>query len=143
MRILYVGMGESWGNTARGAGYEERFFRDSLARMPNTALETFDFLAVLARRGREDMSRMLSDRVRDVQPDLLFMVLLDDDTAPLRQTVKDITEDTETVTMLWVCDDPWQFEGFSSVWAPCVDWIITTDVDTVIRTHQRPGLGST
>ena len=135
VRILYVGMSEAWGNVTRGVGYEERFFGTSLASLPGVAAETFDYMAITARRGQADMSRMLARRVRETRPDLLFMVLLDTATAPSRETVREITETTNTTTVLWVCDDPWQFAEFSQHWAPCVDWIITTDADTLPRYH--------
>ncbi|MEM7202215.1 MAG: glycosyltransferase [Planctomycetota bacterium] len=141
VHVLYVGMGEDWGNLTRGVGYEEPLFQRSLASLPGVSSETFDYMALLARRGRADMSKMLARRVRESRPDLLFLVLLDEATAPSRETVREITETTDTTTALWVCDDPWQFDEFSRHWAPCVDWIITTDEDTLPR-YSALGRGS-
>jgi len=126
-RILYVGMGRAWGDVARGAGYEDQFFRRSLEDHPGLVVEHFDFMTKLAQRGQEDMSRMLWRRVLESRPDMVFLVPFAGWAGPLRETVRRITECTSALTLLWICDDPWQFEDFSSAWAPCVDHIITSD----------------
>lgn len=120
-------MGRAWGDVARGAGYEDQFFRRSLEDYPGIVVEHFDFMAKLAQRGREDMSQLLWRRVVETRPDMVFLVPFAPWAGPLGQIVRQITESTSSKTVLWVCDDPWQFGEFSCKWAPCVDHIITTD----------------
>jgi spore maturation protein CgeB len=120
-------MGRAWGDIARGAGYEDQFFRRSLEDHPGLVVEHLDFMAKIAQRGQADMSRILWRRVIESRPDMVFLVPFAGWAGPLRETVRRITECTAAKTVLWVCDDPWQFEDFSSKWAPCVDHIITTD----------------
>ncbi len=122
-----MGMGRAWGDIARGAGYEDQFFRRSLEDHPGLVVEHLDFMAKIAQRGQEDMSEILWRRVCESRPDMVFLVPFADWAGPLRETVRRITECSSAKTVLWICDDPWQFEDFSSRWAPCVDHIITTD----------------
>ena len=70
----------------------------------------------------------------------MFMVLFDEGCDPLRETVREITETTDTATLLWICDDHWKFADYSRPWAECLDWIVTTDHDA-IPNYRALGLG--
>jgi hypothetical protein len=124
-----------------GASILEHYFRHPLQAHPGIVLEPFDFVAIGAAHGRAAMSRMLAEHVSRTRPDLLFMTLLDDERDPLREAVREITEGTGTATLLWVSDDHWQLRGHSSRWAPCVDWLVTTDPDA-LPAYEALGLSS-
>ena len=130
-RILYVGMQADYGDVARGVSFEERNFHHTLRHFPGLIVEHFDFMAECRRVGRAAMSAAVLARVAEFKPHLLFLVGFDDDHDPERETIREITETTETATLLWVCDDHWKFECYSSRWAPVLDWIVTTDRDAL------------
>ncbi|MHC4512915.1 MAG: CgeB family protein [Planctomycetota bacterium] len=139
-RILYVGMQADYGDVARGVSFEERNFHHPLRHFPSLIVEHFDFMAECRRAGRAAMSAALLAKVAEFEPHLLFLVGFDDNHDPAREVVREITETTETATLLWVCDDHWKFEGYSSRWAPVLDWIVTTDRDTLPR-YEALGQG--
>lgn len=132
-RILYVGMQADYGDVARGVSFEERNFHHPLRHFPGLIVEHFDFMAAGRRLGRDAMAAALLAKVHEFKPNLLFLVGFDDDHDPPRQVIREITETTDTATLLWVCDDHWKFESYSSKWAPVLDWIVTTDADALPR----------
>jgi spore maturation protein CgeB len=129
VRILYAAMGEAWSARVRGAAYEDRFFREPLRALPGVSLEHFDYAAVAHEFGRERMSRALVELAEHTRPDLLFLVPCDPAVDPLRAALAAIP----CPTLAWICDDPWQFEQYSRLWAAYVDWLVTTDPDCVPR----------
>jgi spore maturation protein CgeB len=136
VRILYVAMKYDYGRPEQGESFEHWTFYDSLARMGHTILY-FDFMTLLGELGRDAMNLRLLEVVRAEQPDVLFSVLFRDeiDTATLRR----ISAETETVTLNWFCDDVWRFDDFTSRYAPCFDWSITTASSAIPR-YERIGV---
>lgn len=135
-KVLYVGMQADRGDVARGVSFEERNLHHPLRHFPNLFVEHFDFMAEGRRVGRETMAASLLARVRDFKPNLLFLVGADDDHDPPRDLIHEITEATDTATLLWVRDDHRRFEDYSSRWAPVLDWIVTTDRDALSQYHD-------
>lgn len=133
MRVLYAAMGDACSQAVRGAPYEDRFFRDSLRRLPGVRLEHFDYAAIQGEIGIEAMSQALMRRAVETEPDLLFLVPCNPTVDPLHAAVAAITAKRCTTTLAWMCDDPWQFADYSRRWASCVDWLVTTDPDCLPR----------
>lgn len=123
MRILYVAMKYDYGRPEQGESFEHWNFYDSLRRMGHTILY-FDFMSLLPKLGREAMNRKLQEVVRAERPQLLFSVLFRDELDPA--SVRRISNDTDTVTLNWFCDDVWRFQDFTSRFAPCFNWSVTT-----------------
>ena len=130
-KVLYVGMRADYGNPARGISFEERNFHDPLIHYPDLAVTSFDYYAIGEDLGKQGMSNALLDKVFEIRPDLLFFVGFDDERDPSREVMARITHETDTATMLWICDDHWKFDKYSSTWAPCLDWIVSTDPDSM------------
>src|SRR5579859_1599494 len=84
----------------------------------------FDLGTLTRSLGRAAMNKRLREVVRAERPDLLFTVLFRDELD--RRSVRDISLSGETLTFNWFCDDHWRFENFSSIWAPCFNWVATT-----------------
>ena len=141
MRVLYAAMGEACSQAVRGAPYEDRFFRDSLQRLPGVRLEHFDYAAIAREIGIEAMSAELVERTAATAPDLLFLVPCAPAVDPLHAALRQITASGRTRTLAWICDDPWQFDDYSRHWAACVDWLVTTDPDSVPR-YRELGAGA-
>lgn len=117
-----------YGHPEQGYSFEHCNFYDCLRRMGHDVIY-FDFMTELAERGREEMNRRLLETAKGEQPDLMFTVLYRDELD--RAVVRTISEETDTVTVNWFCDDHWRFEAFSRHWAPCFNWVVTTDRDAL------------
>ncbi len=124
MRILYLGLKYDYGQPERGYSFEHYTFFDTLRRVADHLIY-FDFASLLRAGGKEWMNRRLLEVVQAEQPDLLFSVLFQDEVEPA--TLRAISRRTDTVTLNWFCDDHWRFDNFSRRWAPCFNWVITTD----------------
>lgn len=123
MKILYVALKYDYGLPERGYSFEHYNFYESLLNMGHDILY-FDFMTLLLEDGRESMNERLLKTVRAEKPDLMFTALFKDELDP--DVVKKISEETETITINWFCDDHWRFDDFSSRWAPNFNWVVTT-----------------
>lgn len=123
MRILYVAMKYDYGKPGQGYSFEHYNFYHSLLHMGHEIVY-FDFMTMMQKRGREWMNRRLLEIVRIKKPDLLFCVLFTNELD--RAVMREISENTDTITINWFTDDHWRFENFSRYWAPCFNWVVTT-----------------
>lgn len=123
MKILYVAMKYDYGRRDRGFSFEHVNFFDALDEEGHEILY-FDFMSLIDELGRGGMNRRLFDIAQSEQPDLMFTVLFKDELDPA--VVSRISSELPTVTLNWFCDDHWRFESFSSRWAPCFNWVVTT-----------------
>ena len=55
-----------------------------------------------------------------------------------RAVVRRISEETNTVTLNWFCDDHWRFDNYSRQWAPCFNWVVTTAKSAVPKYVRLP-----
>jgi len=136
LRIFYAAMKYDYGKPEQGFSFEHWNFYESLRRMGHHILY-FDFMSLLQERGRDAMNRRLAESVRAEKPDLLFTVLFTDEFDPA--VIRRISDETDTVTMNWFCDDHWRFEAFSAPWAPCFNWVITTAASALPK-YERAGI---
>ena len=123
MRILYVAMKYDYGKPDQGYSFEHYNFYHALLNMGHDILY-FDFMSLMQQQGRDWMNRRLLEVVRAEKPDLMFTVLFTEEFDPA--VVKEISENTDTITLNWFCDDHWRFDNFSRHWAPCFNWSVTT-----------------
>jgi len=137
MDILYVAHKYDYGDPARGYAYEHHNFFDSLVAMGHR-VQYFDFPTIAADRGRLRMNRYLTEIVRSERPDLLFAVMWGDLVEPA--AIREISENTDTVTCNWFCDDHWKFEIFSRRWAPQFNYAITTAACALPRYRGLTGV---
>ncbi len=126
LKVLYVAMKSDYGDPVRGDSYEHCNFYDVLTHMGVDILY-FDFMQLQREHGRERMNARLREIVDEEKPDILFSVLYKNEID--MDVIRSISEQTDTVTVNWFCDDHWRFEGFSSKWAQVYNWIATTDHD--------------
>lgn len=132
MHILYVAMRYDYGRPEQGDSFEHCNFFDSLKHLGHD-IHYFDFMTVLAERGREGMNRRLVDIARAEKPDVMFTVLFGDELD--EEAIRSISELPDTTTVNWFCDDHWRYENFSRHWAPCFNWVVTTDSHSVAKYH--------
>ncbi len=130
MKIVYVALRDDYGDPRRGPSFEEQNFYPALRSMGHEVIP-FDFVRELKRQGYEAMNRDLLRLVRELEPDLLFCILFEEQLD--RRVIREISEQTSTVTFNWFCDDHWRFDRFSRFWAPCFNWYATTDEPSFAR----------
>lgn len=123
LRIVYAALAYDYGDLTRGRSFEHWNFYDSLRRMGHE-LVYFDYPSLLAKLGKRAMNLALWDVVTKERPDLLFFVPFNDELNP--RVLDRITRETETVTAAWFCDDHWRFDSLTNLYAPCLDWSVTT-----------------
>lgn len=123
MRILYVVHKYDYGQPERGFCYEHYNFYQTLVAMGHE-VTYFDFPTLADELGRGGMNRRLLELVRSEKPDLMFTVVWGDSLD--QATVREISQNTDTVTVNWYCDDHWQFAHLSRHWTPCFNWVVTT-----------------
>jgi spore maturation protein CgeB len=135
MRILYVGMKYDYGDPERGLSFEHFNFYDTLIHMGHEIIY-FDFMTELQQRGKGPMNRRLLDMVHVDKPDFLWCTLFSDELEI--DTMRSISEATDTITFNWFCDDHWRFENYSRHWAPAFNWVSTT-ASSAIPKYARLG----
>lgn len=123
MKILYVALKYDYGKPEQGYSFEHFNFYDSLVHMGHDILY-FDFVTLMQELGKAAMNQKLLETVKAEKPDLMFTVLYTNELD--KAVVKEISNNTDTVTLNWFCDDHWRFENFSRHWAPCFNWAVTT-----------------
>ncbi len=136
MKILYA----AWkyydyelGTKNPSFSFEHYTFYDSLVRMDNGKHEIiyFPYDEIMHARGRDAMNEELEQAVQKHKPDILFCVLQTEELK--KDVVKRISESGMTQTIAWMSDDHWRFEGYSRHWAPCFNWVVTTDSQAVAK----------
>ncbi len=135
MLILYVALKYDYGKLEQGYSFEHYNFYDTLVHMGHDVLY-FDFVTLMQKHGRNWMNHRLLEVVKDEKPDLLFCVLFRNELD--RDTMRKISEDTDTISMNWFCDDHWRFDSFSRYWAPCFNWVVTT-AQSALSKYDRLG----
>jgi spore maturation protein CgeB len=130
MLILYAAMKYDYGKKDQGYSFEHYNFFDSLLNMGHDILY-FDFMTLMQDRGRRWMNTRLKEAINSEKPDVLFCVLFKDELE--KHLIREISANSEAVTLNWFCDDHWRFDNFSRYWAPCFNWVVTTDNKAVSR----------
>ncbi|MEW6455192.1 MAG: glycosyltransferase [Acidobacteriota bacterium] len=123
MRILYVALKYDYGKLEQGYSFEHYNFYHSLLHMGHDILY-FDFMTLMQKHGRDWMNRRLLEVVKVEKPVLMFTVLFKDELDPA--VVREISQNTETITLNWFCDDHWRFDNYARYWARCFNWVVTT-----------------
>jgi spore maturation protein CgeB len=132
MRILYVALKYDYGRPEQGHSFEHYNFYHSLLHMGHDIVY-FD-VTLMQEHGRDWMNRRMLEMVKSEKPDLMFTVLFTDELDPA--VVREISENTDTVTLNWFCDDHWRFDDYSRYWAPCFNWVITTAKSALPKYEQ-------
>jgi spore maturation protein CgeB len=134
MNILYVALKYDYGQPERGYSFEHFNFYTSLQNM-GYDIFYFDFMTMVQEHGRDWMNRYLLEVVQAEKPNLMFTVLaLEDQLDPT--VVRAISESTDTITLNWFCDDHYRFDNYSRHWAPCFNWVVTTDESALPKYGQ-------
>jgi len=132
MKILYISRKYDYGDPKRGFSYTHYNFYDSLLKMDGGRHKIiyFPFDEIMIQNGADLMNKMLSKKVLDEKPDLCFFCISTYEIK--KETIKKIKAET----LNWFCDDHWRFDNFSKHWAPCFNWVVTTDSKAIEKYHK-------
>ncbi|MFK7788653.1 MAG: glycosyltransferase [Phycisphaeraceae bacterium] len=136
MRILYLAQRYDYGNPSNGLSFEHFNFYESLCAMGHE-LTYFDYPSLISDLGRTKANRRLEAIVQGKQPDLLFGVVRRDLVS--KRTMRRISEQSDTTTINWFCDDHWQFDSHARGWTPCFNHVVTTSQNAYAG-YQAHGL---
>jgi spore maturation protein CgeB len=132
MKILYVASKYDYGKPERGLSFEHVNLFDSLFNMGNDIIY-FDYIVLLKKMGRASMNKLLLEVLRAEKPDLMFVFLFEYELDP--KNISQISKSEKVVTVNWFADDHWRFENYSRYWAPCFNWVVTTDSEAFPKYH--------
>jgi len=121
--ILYVGIRYDYGNNALGLAYEHYNFYHTLLNM-DCSLIYFDYDRINQKYGTEKMSQMLHEAIYYYHPDILFYFHFHD---WIEHSIwKEISDDLQTKTIIWLSDDHQDYERERPVWE-LFNLVVTTD----------------
>lgn len=135
MFILYVALKYDYGKPEQGYSFEHYNFYHSLLHMGHDILY-FDFMTLMQEHGQEWMNLRLLEVAKAEKPDLMLTVLFRDELDPA--TVREISENTDTLPLNWFCDDHWRFNNYSRFWAPSFNWVVTTAASAFPKYTRLP-----
>lgn len=136
MHILYLAQQYDYADPSRGHSFEHYNFYRSLAAMGHE-LTYFDYPTEVATRGRSAANARLKGIALSDKPDVLFGVVRGD--LIDKRIIRHISENTDTTTINWYCDDHWQYETLARKWTPCFNYVATTS-QTALTKYRRDGL---
>lgn len=139
LKILYAAMYYDYGRAESGTSYEQDNFYPSFKHWSHTGeLKHFDFVHLAQQYGIPKMSDMLVEEVYNFKPDVLFSIFFDKNHDPNKEAFTRIKNNTTCKTMNWFCDSHWRYDNFDSLWAPYLDFCITT-AETAVTKYKTDG----
>ena len=130
IRVLTAGLKFAFGHAGQGFDYGWWNLIDALYRFKNIEVQFLDYATEMQQRGLAGLSDCLEDIVRKENFDVLFYSPYDLEKGILTESLKFITDHTDTQTVIWMDNhpDPINQEGGCRVsWA---NYIIATSPET-------------
>jgi spore maturation protein CgeB len=131
LRIFYIADRYSQGVRSRGFSHLEYNLLDTLVNMGHYILR------LEYPRDKESI-RKVNSIMRDVvaryNPDLMLTVLIRDQLEC--EIIREISTQTDTLTLNYFCDDDWKFNDFSRHWAPAFNWVLTNAKSALPKYEQ-------
>lgn len=132
MKVLCVFGQYAYGDPMRGEGYEYTNFIPALQRLGHQ-VTLFDSLDRSAYDDFAALNRALLKRVEDIQPDVVFCVLMQYEV--WIETLRLIRKSGVCV-INWATDDSWKYPMFSRLIAKEFDAYVTTYASMLSRYHK-------
>jgi tetratricopeptide (TPR) repeat protein len=133
IKVLTAGVKFFSGNARQGYDYGWWNMFDALHRFENVEVQFYDYLTEAQQRGVAGMSDRLMEIVCKGEPDLLLYSPFDLHADILYESLKAITDHTNTQTIIWMNSSD---DDSAHLWAPCVNNIITTSNEAVSKYHE-------
>jgi spore maturation protein CgeB len=119
-----------YGDKNRKHSFEHENFYKTLKSM-GFFIIYFDSISILKSHGKEEMNKKLWKLIKKENPILLFCSIFGDEFD--KNILKKISNETNTITFNWFCDDHWRFDNFSRHWAHCFNYVSTTDKNALTK----------
>lgn len=133
MKVLFAGLKYDYGIISRGESLERKAFVPALS---NSSTSFFTFW--LEENGfpdeRDSLQRRLREYADQVQPDVIFFVLMKDEVSI--DTLSYLSKNY--ITINWFCDDTWRFEDYTKKIIPYLSFAITTE-KYVLNEYKKNG----
>lgn len=133
IKIIYIACKYDYMDTRKGYSYEHYNFYEALSKLPQVEVIYFPYERI-QEVGREKMNAELKELVNKEKPDILLAIMFTDEFK--KEVISDISKNTDCHTIAWFCDDPWRFDNYSKYWAPCFNWVVTTDSYAQAKYHR-------
>jgi spore maturation protein CgeB len=134
MKILCVFGEHNYGDPNRGTGYEYTNFIPSLKRLGHEIV-FFESWNKKRYKNYFDLNRHFLKTVLDVQPDVIFCVLMSYEI--WIETFERVKRATDALIINWATDDSWKYEQFSRFLAPHVDLYVTTYPEALEKSRRQ------
>jgi FkbM family methyltransferase len=134
--VLYVGLKYAGGSAVRGYDPSWWNIHDALKHFTNVRVSHFDYMLDAGKNGIAGMSENLVALVKKNKFDVLILNQNPLSADALREAITAISQQTDTVTLGWMSDDHRTFDDRSTLWAPCLDYIVTTHAAAVSGYQQ-------
>ena len=109
-------------------GLDYKYFYEPLCDIADVTV--FD-LSSFATVGRKKMNEQFLDAVKKQDPDLVFSCICHEELFP--GTIRDVSENSRTITCNWFADDHWRLEYYGRFYALCFNFCVTVDSNAVAR----------
>lgn len=123
MRVLVATPKHAAGQAARGLDYGFQNFVDPLREMANDVW-FIDTGVAFGGVGAKVLDRVLLRAVRELEPDVLFTCLMEDEFS--HRALRAVRDEYGVATVNWFADDQWRLASFSRYIAPEFSLVITT-----------------
>jgi FkbM family methyltransferase len=134
--VLYVGLKYVGGSAMRGYDPAWWNIHNALKHFTNVQVSHFDYLLDAGKNGVAGMSENLVALVKKNKPHVLILNQAPGSADMLRDAIAAISGQTDTVTLGWMADDRRTFDDRSKLWAPCLDYVVTTHAAAVSGYQQ-------
>ncbi|MBU0532999.1 glycosyltransferase [Candidatus Micrarchaeota archaeon] len=91
----------------------------------NIANVVFFDIGKFTKIGKRKMNAEFLEVIKKEDPDLVFSCIFKDELFP--KTIREISENSRTITCNWFADDHWRFDYFGRYYAPHFNFCVTVD----------------
>jgi len=127
LRLLYCKGPYDYSEPRRGISAEEISFLHTLINMPIDVIR-IDPDKNIKRFGRKGFVEILKEVAYWYSPDVAFFSEMND---KYIEAIQYISDQTETVTFNWTCDDQWAFDNYTGPIAKYFNYVVTTDPEGI------------
>lgn len=143
LNVLYLGMKWDYGVPEQGWSFEHHNLYPTLLHSPCvSSLLHYDYVDIGKRHGITAMSRGLVEVARRYRPDLVFIVLFDDDHDPTDEALRVLSDPhlCGATVVAFFFDDTYRFDSHTRLRADVLNACVTTLPESSDNRYVRAGL---
>lgn len=124
LRVLFASMKWDYGFQERGLSFEHANMYSAMEAMPGVEVRHLDFMEAFKAGGHAEVRRQVMAAVEDLDPQMLFTVLFEDQFP--KDLLAELRDRPGITTFNWFADDHWRFDNFTKNYAPLFNACSTT-----------------